>query len=108
MSPDITRVVAKIRNGESAADTWPEALRSLTDALGAAAGAACTITSTKSNRVDWVSERFNSHYVERYARLDAYLPLLNVDLCWIRLSECLPQQLLRRSEWYYDFVPYRA
>jgi hypothetical protein len=32
------------------------------------------------------------------------LPHLNVAPRWIKLSDCLPQSLLRQSEWYNDFV----
>ena len=108
MSADIARVAARIRDAESAAEAWPEALRSLTDALGAA-GAACIVANTKTVGVDWVcfsglSEGFNSHYIEHYARIDPYLPLLNANSRWIRLSECLAQSMLRRSEWYNEFV----
>jgi hypothetical protein len=41
-------------------------------------------------------------YVRHYAALDPYSPLL--DASWMKLSECLPDALLRRSEWYNDFV----
>lgn len=108
MSADITRVSAKVRDAEIAPEAWPEALRSLTDALGAG-GAACIIANKKTKGADWVcfsglSEGFDSRYIERYARLDPYIPFLNVSSRWITLSECLPQPLLRRSEWYNDFV----
>jgi hypothetical protein len=36
--------------------------------------------------------------------LDPFLPHLNVARRWIKLSDCLPQSLLRQSEWYNDFV----
>jgi hypothetical protein len=108
MSRDLSRVVANIRDSERAAEAWPEALKSMTKALGAA-GAACIVVSKHSNNADWVcfsglSERFTSHYVDHFARLDPFLPLLNVARRWIKLSDCLPQTLLRQSEWYNDFV----
>jgi hypothetical protein len=80
----------------------------MTEALGAA-GAACIVANKSSNRADWVcfsglSERFRSDYVDHFARLDPFLPHLNVARRWIKLSDCLPQSLLRQSEWYNDFV----
>jgi hypothetical protein len=58
---------------------------------------------------DWVcfaglSECFKSDYVDHFAPLDPFLPHLNVAPRWIKLSDCLPQSLLRQSEWYNDFV----
>jgi hypothetical protein len=108
MSPDLSRVVANIRDSERAAEAWPGALKSMTEALGAA-GAACIVANKSSNSADWVcfsglSERFRSDYVAHFARLDPFLPHLNVARRWIKLSDCLPQSLLRQSEWYNDFV----
>ena len=62
-----------------------------------------------SNNADWVcfsglSERFRSDYVDHFAPLDPFLPHLNVARRWIKLSDCLPQSLLRQSEWYNDFI----
>ena len=108
MSRDLSRVVAYIRDSEGAAEAWPEALKSMTEALGAA-GAACIVVNKSSNSADWVcfsgqSERFRSDYVDHFAPLDPFLPHLNVARRWIKLSDCLPQSLLRQSEWYNDFV----
>jgi hypothetical protein len=108
MASDISRLVARIRDAGIAADAWPEALRSLTDALGVA-GAACIISNKRTRRVQWVcfsglSAEFQSDYVNHYASLDPFMPLLNNAPGWNRLSECLPERLLRRSEWYNDFV----
>ncbi len=80
----------------------------MTEALGAA-GAACIVVNKNSNNPDWVcfsglSERFRSDYVDHFAPLDPFLPHLNVAGRWIKLSDCLPQSLLRQSEWYNDFV----
>jgi hypothetical protein len=53
MSRDLSRVAAKIRDSERAAQAWPEALKSMTEALGAA-GAACIVANKNSNSADWV------------------------------------------------------
>jgi hypothetical protein len=108
MPPDLSRLIAKIRDAGVALDAWSETLKSLTDALGVA-GAACIISNKRMGRVDWVcfsglSADFRSDYVNHYAQLDPFTPLLGVDLGWTKLSECLPDAVLRKSEWYNDFV----
>ena len=108
MAPDISRVIAKIREAGLATEAWPEALQSLTDTLGVV-GAACIVSNKRTKCVDWVcfsglSADFQSAYIDHYALLDPYTPLLNDTLNWTKLSESLSQSLLRRSERYNDFV----
>jgi hypothetical protein len=108
MQPDISRLIGKIREAGVAPDAWPDTLKSLTDALGVA-GAACIISNKTNGRVDWVcfsglSAEFQPDYIDYYAPLDPFLPLLNVDFGWTMLSECLPNSILRKGEWYNDFV----
>ena len=108
MRPDFSRLVGKISEAGFAPEAWPEFLESLTGALGVA-GAACIIANKKTRRVDWVcfsglSAEFRSDYVNYYAALDPFSPLLNIDVGWMRLSESLPDTILRKSEWYNDFV----
>jgi hypothetical protein len=81
-------------------------LKALTDAAGAA-GAALIISNKITGNVDdacffGLSAGFKADYVRHYAALDPYAPLL--DGSWKKLSECLPDPLLRKSEWYNDFV----
>jgi hypothetical protein len=62
-----------------------------------------------TGRADWVcfsglSAAFQSDSINYYDRLDLFAPLLNVDPGWKKLSECLPDSSLRKSEWYNDFV----
>jgi hypothetical protein len=87
-------------------EAWPQTLQALTDATGAA-GAALIIFNKCTGNVDeayfsGLSAEFKSDYVRHYAALDPYSPLL--DGSWRKLSECLPEPLLRKSEWYNDFV----
>jgi len=108
MRPDIAQLVTKIHDAELAPEAWPKALEALTDALGAA-GAAMIVSSKAISRVDWVcfsglSAAFESKYIDHYASLDPFSPLLRVAPGWKRLSECLPKPALARSEWYNDFV----
>jgi hypothetical protein len=87
-------------------EAWPQAISALTDAAGVA-GAAMIIFNKSTGNVDeacfsGLSAGFKSDYIRHYAALDPYSPLL--DGSWKTLSECLPEPLLRRSEWYNDFV----
>jgi uncharacterized protein DUF6894 len=108
MLPEITRVIAKMHDAGLVPDAWPEALKALTDVLGVA-GAACIVSNKTTSRVDWVcfsglSAEFQLEYINHYASLDPFSPLLKVGPGWTKLSECLPDSLLRKSEWYNDFV----
>ena len=108
MQPDISRLIGKIRAAGLAPDAWPDTLKSLTEALGVD-GAACIVSNKTTGRVDWacfsgLSAEFEPDYIDYYAPLDPFLPLLNVSFSWTMLSECLPDSVLRKSEWYNDFV----
>ena len=108
MSPDMSRVLRKIHDASYASEAWPEALRTLTDALGVP-GAACIVVNKRTRGADWVcfsglSERFQSRYVDRFVKLDPFTPLLNVEFRWMKVSECLSLPFLRRDEWYNDFI----
>jgi hypothetical protein len=99
MSRDLLRVAAKIRDSERAAEAWPEALKSMTEALGAA-GAACIVANKNSTSADWVcfsglSERFKSDYVDHFAPLDPFLPHLNVAPRWLKLSSAVAVETKR-------------
>ena len=76
------------------------------DAMGIG-GAALIISNKATGAVDdacfsGLSAEFKFRYIEHYAALDLYSPML--DGSWKKLSECLPGSLLRKSEWYNDFV----
>ena len=66
-------------------DAWPKMLRRLMDEAGVA-GAALIVTNKTTGTVDeavfcGLSAEFKSRYVEHYATLDPYSPLL--DARWI-------------------------
>ncbi|WFU82571.1 hypothetical protein QA645_07490 [Bradyrhizobium sp. CIAT3101] len=99
-------LLATIHEATMSSDAWPDALRRLMDKAGVA-GAALIVTNKTTGTVDeavfcGLSAEFKSRYVDHYATLDPYSPLL--DTRWIMLSTCLPEALLRRSEWYNEFV----
>src|SRR4030081_605478 len=91
MPPEISRVIAKIHDAGLAPDAWPETLKALTDAMGVA-GAAYIVSSKTASRVDWVcfsglSAEFQLEYINHYAPLDPFSPLLKVAPGWTKLSE---------------------
>src|SRR3979490_1433875 len=102
MSP----LVATLRDAAVSPEAWPEALKALTDAAGVA-GAALIISNKGTGTVDeayfsGLSAGFKSDYLRHYAAVDPYSPLL--DGSWKKLSECLPDRLLRKREGDNDLV----
>jgi Domain of unknown function (DUF6894) len=99
-------LVSTFHDAAISPEAWPEALKALTEAAGVA-GAALIISNKRTGNVDeayfsGLSAGFKSDYIRHYAALDPYSPLL--DGSWKKLSECLSDALLRKSEWYNDFV----
>jgi hypothetical protein len=99
-------LVSTFHDAALSPEAWPRALKALTDAAGAG-GAALIVSNKSTGNVDdacfsGLSAGFKSDYVRHYAALDPYSPLL--DGSWKKLSDCLPDSLLRKSEWYTDFV----
>lgn len=102
----ISSLVSTFHDAALSPEAWPRALKALTDAAGAG-GAALIVSNKSTGNVDdacfsGLSAGFKSDYVRHYAALDPYSPLL--DGSWKKLSDCLPDSLLRKSEWYTDFV----
>jgi hypothetical protein len=90
---DLSRLAAKTRDSRRAAEAWPRALKSMTEALGATS----IVANKNSNSADWVcfsglSEGFKSGYVDHFApqRRPSLDPAVGLPL--------------RQSEWYNDFV----
>jgi hypothetical protein len=102
----MSTLVSALQDAAASGETWPDALRALTEAAGAA-GAALIISNKSTGNVEeacffGLSAEFKSDYIRHYAALDPYSPLL--DGSWKKLSECIPDPILRSSEWYNDFV----
>ena len=105
MSSLVASLIERLHVAAVTPEAWPDALTALTDAADVA-GAALIIFNKSTGKVDeahfcGLSAGFKSDYVRHYAALDPYSPLL--DGSWKKLSECLPDRLLRSSEWYNDF-----
>jgi hypothetical protein len=102
----MSSLVSTIHDAAVSPEAWPRALATLTDAMGVA-GAALIISNKRTRNVDAacfsdLSAGFTSDYVRQSAAVDLYSPLL--DRSWKKHSECLPDRMLRKSEWYNDFV----
>src|SRR5882757_6212344 len=102
----MSTLVSALQDAAASREAWPDALKALTEAAGVA-GAALIISNKSTGNVEeacfsGLSAEFKSDYVSHYAALDPFSPLL--DGSWKKLSECLPEPLLRKSEWYNDFV----
>jgi hypothetical protein len=102
----MSSLVSNFHDAAVSPEAWLQALEALTDAMGVA-GSALIISNKRTGNVDeayfsGLSAGLKPDYVRYYAALDPYSPLLDGN--WKKLSECLPDPLLRKSEWYNDFV----
>jgi hypothetical protein len=98
----MSTLVSALQDAAASREAWPDALKALTEAAGVA-GAVLIISNKNTGNVEeacffGLSAEFKSDYIRHYAALDPYSPLL--DGSWKKLSECLPDPVLRRSEWY--------
>jgi hypothetical protein len=110
MRAHIKRTIAGIHRAALAPRLWPGALEAVATLLDAA-GAAYIALDKQTGQVDWAcfsgpSADMVPEYIGHYAALDPYAPMLEAAPAgrWKTLSECLPQAVLRRDEWYNDFV----
>jgi hypothetical protein len=102
----MTPLISILQDAAALPEAWPEALKAFPECAGVA-GAALIISNKRTGGVDdayfsGLSAGFKSDYVNHYAAVDPYSPLL--DGKWLKLSDCLPDTVLRKSEWYNDFV----
>src|SRR5258705_3773432 len=104
------RTISNIYDAALAPDLWPAALQSVMDEAGAV-GAGYSLFNKRTERVEWLSQwgplvGREADYFSHYHALDHYRPILEVLPAgrWWRISECLPETLLRRDEWYNDYL----
>src|SRR3979490_1295467 len=102
----MSTLVSALQDAAASRMAWSDALKARTEADGVT-GAALTISNKHTGNAEeafffGLSAEFKSEYIRHYATLDPYSPLL--DGSWKKLSECFPDPVLRRSEWYNDFV----
>jgi DNA-binding CsgD family transcriptional regulator len=103
-------VISGIYDAALTPELWPAVLRSVAEMVGAI-GAAYIVWNKQAGAVEWVTlsgpgAELKADYVSRYAALDPFRPVLEAAPTgsWLRLSKCLPETVLRSSEWYNDFV----
>lgn len=106
----ISSIVTRIYDAALMPDLWPATLRALTAELGEV-GAAYILWNKQTSRVEWVSLagpmlEMKAEFVAHYAALTPYRPVLDAAPIgtWLRVTECLPPELLARDEWYNDFM----
>jgi DNA-binding CsgD family transcriptional regulator len=111
MASDASRcTISSIYDAALAPDVWPAALQSVMDDAGAV-GAGYSIFNKRRKRVEWLSQSGplvgrEGDYFSYYNALDRYRPILETlpATRWLQISECLPKAVLRRDEWYNDYL----
>jgi PAS domain-containing protein len=108
-SDPLMRAIARISDAALTPDQWTTALQSIAEAVGTL-GAVYYILNKLTGRVESLSVAGFSvnvnDFVDYYAPRDQFKPLLESTPTgnWLRLSESLPQTILRSDEWYNDFI----
>src|ERR1700736_2212678 len=104
------RTISSIYDAVLAPNLWPAALQSLIDEVGAV-GAGYSVFNKRTERVEWLSQSGplvgrEADYFSYYHELDRYRPIIEALPArrWLRISECLPETVLRRDEWYNDYL----
>jgi DNA-binding CsgD family transcriptional regulator/PAS domain-containing protein len=111
MSSDKFRhAVSSIYGAALIPDLWTAALQSVIDDAGAV-GAGYSVFNKRTKRVEWLSQSGplvgrEGDYFSYYQVLDRYRPILETVPAarWLQISECLPETVLRRDEWYNDYL----
>jgi DNA-binding CsgD family transcriptional regulator len=104
-------VVSRVFEAAMSPESWPTALRAVVDANDLT-GAACAVWNRRTAQIEWAALSSNYpadilvEYFRDYAVLDPYTPLLADSPCgdWLRLSECVSPEVLRRDEWYCGYL----
>ncbi len=103
------RIIASIYKVAAAPEHWPAALGSIAEASGAV-GASCRIWNLQTGKLEWlaVSPAHSNAIpdIRRYSALDPYTPIVanGNSESWVRLTERLAPEVLRKSEWYCDYL----
>jgi PAS domain-containing protein len=109
-SEGFRRAISSIYDAALVPDLWPAALQSVMDETGAV-GAGYSLLNKRTERVGWLSQSGplvgrEADYFSYYHALDRYRAILEALPAgrWLRISECLPETVLRRDEWYNDYL----
>src|SRR5438270_5044952 len=111
MGSDASRgTISSIHDAALVSDLWPSALQSVMDDAGAV-GAGYSVFNKRTKRVEWLNQSGTlvgpeGDYFSYYQALDRYRPILETlpAARWLQISECLPETVLRRDEWYNDYL----
>ena len=109
-SGSIQRIVSSFYEAIVNPDRWPAALEGVAEFTGAI-GASYLHRQIRTGSIQFlvaygpVAEA-QPDYIERYAALDPYAPVLNTAApgTWLRATECLPEAVLRGDEWYNEVL----
>jgi DNA-binding CsgD family transcriptional regulator len=111
MSSDkFRRAISGIYDAALVPDLWPAALQSVMDEVGAV-GAHYGVFNKRTESAEWLSQsgplvELEADYLSYYHALDRHRPMIAAVPVgrWLRISECLPETVLRRDEWYNDYL----
>ena len=111
MSSDkFRRTISSVYDAALVPDLWPAALQSVMDEVGAV-GAHYGVFNTRTESAEWLSQsgplvELEADYLSYYHALDRHRPMIAAVPVgrWLRISECLPETVLRRDEWYNDYL----
>ena len=102
--------ISSIYDAALVPDLWPLALDLAVDSVGGV-GAAYYVWNKRTGQVEWLSMsgplvNTTADYASYYYALDPYRPMFETvpsgRLLGVR--ECVPEALLRRNEWYNDYL----
>lgn len=109
-SAPLRRTVGSIYDAALVPDLWPAALQAVMDTIGAV-GAGFCISNGRTGRIELLSltgplVNRGSDYVSYYHAIDPLQALVEAAPPgrWVHLAESVPAAVLRRNEWYNDFL----
>ena len=104
------RTISSIYDAAVVPDLWPAALDLAVDSVGGV-GAAYYVWNKRTGQVEWLSMSgplvdTTADYASYYYALDPYRPMFETVPSGrlLGLRECVPEALLRRSEWYNEYL----
>ena len=109
-SAEFRRAISSIYDAALIPNLWPAALDLAVDSVGGV-GAAYYVWNKRTGQVEWLSMsgplvHSTADYASYYYALDPYRPMFETvpsgSLLGVR--ECVPEALLRRNEWYNDYL----
>ncbi len=104
------RRISSVYDAALMPNLWPAGLDLAVDLVGGV-GAAYYVWNKRTGRVEWLSMsgplvNTTADYASYYYALDPYRPMFETVPSGrlLRLRECVPEALLRRNEWYNEYL----